>query len=154
MNIKAAQLAVIHNEMHSASKVVNLSQYTRGGVHETVQGLQQLIESFCSHIKNNVPHSGYSYRNGDLGQEIKAGAAGIHSCTYALTFEGEDLGELKLMRNYPFEDIELDLVEMLFCCLVYPLKNAIAAYKVFTAAHHSPLVRPNTPIPIHGRVNG
>lgn len=151
MNNKVANLAVIHSEMHSASKVVNLSLYQRGNTLEPAQDLRELIASSCCHIESMVPHSAYSYRNAGLGLEIKNGVAGRHSCTYAMTFEGQDLGELKLMRHYSFEDIELDLVEMLFCCLVFPLKNAIVSYKALTAEYSSPITQANKLVSINGR---
>lgn len=151
MNNKVANLAVIHNELHSASKVVNLSLYQRGEAIEPMQDLRELIVNSCYQIENIVPHSAYSYCNAELGIEIKNGAADRHSCTYALTFEGQDLGELKLTRHYPFEDIELDLVEMLFCCLVFPLKNAIASYKALAGAYNSPLTHANKLVSINGR---
>lgn len=151
MNNKAANLAVIHNETHSASKIVNLSLYQRSNCGEPPKDLQHLIANFCHHIEKSVPHSAYCYRNAELGEVIKHGIPGKHSCTYSLDFEDHNLGELKLMRAYPFEDIELDLVEMLFGCLIFQLRTVLVSYQ---ALNHGYRGASNNLSAFNGRVQG
>jgi len=67
-----------------------------------------------------IPHSAFVYTNTEFGLEIKSGVFTQHSCTYALKIEGQQLGELKLMRNHRFDDAEIKLLETLLCCLIYP----------------------------------
>jgi diguanylate cyclase (GGDEF)-like protein len=66
--------------------------------------------------------------------EIKQGVMGNYLCSYPLKVEGEDLGEITLMRNREFTHAELDLFQNLLCTLRYPLKNATLYHKALKMA--------------------
>jgi len=81
--------------------------------------------------------------NAEFGLEIKNGVFTRHSCTYTLKFEKQQLGELKLMRNHPFDNAEIKLMETLLCCLIYPLKNATLYHQALKMAYVDPLTQTN-----------
>ena len=101
----------------------------------------KLIPIFSSKIESMIPHSAFVYTNAAFGLEIKSGVFTRHSCTYALKVEEQQLGELKLMRNHRFSDVDLQLLETLLCCLIYPLKNATLFHQALKMAYTDPLTQ-------------
>ena len=136
----SANLAIINNKAFDATKFVNLNHYSIGDSLQTTLEFNKLIPIFSSKIESMIPHSAFIYTNAEFGLEIKSGVFTQHSCTYALKFEEQQLGELKLMRNHRFDDAELKLLENLLCCLVYPLKNATLFHQALKIAYTVPLV--------------
>jgi len=88
-----------------------------------------------------VPHSAYVYTNKEFGLEIKNGVFSRHSCSYSLKVEDQQLGELKLMRSHKFDIPDLELLETLLCCLIYPLKNATLYQQALRLAYTDPLTQ-------------
>jgi diguanylate cyclase (GGDEF)-like protein len=135
--------AIIGNNIHEASKFVDLNHYDIGTALQTTLEFNKLIPIFSSKIESMIHHSAFVYTNAEFGVEIKSGVFTQHSCTYALKFEEQPLGELKLMRNHRFDDAELKLLEDLLCCLIYPLKNAILYHQALKTAYIDPLTESN-----------
>ncbi len=133
--------AVIGNSIHEASKFVDLNHYDIGTALQTTLEFNKLIAIFSSKIESMIHHSAFVYTNAEFGLEIRSGVFTQHSCTYALKFEGQSLGELKLMRNHRFDDAEFELLETLLCCLIYPLKNATLYHQALKMAYTDPLTQ-------------
>jgi diguanylate cyclase (GGDEF)-like protein len=140
---KSTNLAVISNKTFEATKVVNLNHYDISSALQTTLEFNKLIASFCNKIESMVPHSGYAYSNPEFGQDIKKGILGRHSCSYALKLENIPLGELKLTRHTKFGIDELELLETLLCCLIYPLKNVTLYQRALKMAYTDPLTQAN-----------
>jgi diguanylate cyclase (GGDEF)-like protein len=134
---------IIGNNIFEASKFVDLKHYDIGTALQTTLEFNKLIPIFSSKIESMIHHSAFVYTNAEFGVEIKSGVFTQHSCTYALKFEGQALGELKLMRNHRFDDAEIELLETLLCCLIYPLKNATLYHQVLKTAYTDPLTQTN-----------
>jgi diguanylate cyclase (GGDEF)-like protein len=143
MTKKSTNLAVISNKTFEATKVVNINHYDISSALQTTLEFNKLIAVFIQKIESMVPHNAYVYSNPEFGLEIKKGVVTRHSCSYALKIEKQPLGELKLMRNHKFERSELELLETLLCCLIYPLKNATLYHQALKMAHTDPLTQTN-----------
>ncbi|MCX7102167.1 MAG: GGDEF domain-containing protein [Methylobacter sp.] len=143
MTKKAASLAIISNNTFEATKAVNLHQYDISSALQTTLEFNELIAIFSGKIADKIPHSAYIYANAEFGLEVKSGVFTRHSCNYALKVEQQQLGELKLMRNYRFSEADLQLLETLLCCLIYPLKNATLFHQALKMAYIDPLTQTN-----------
>lgn len=141
MTKKSANLAIISNNTFEATKAVNLHNYDISSALQTTLEFNELIAIFSSRIANKIPHSAFVYTNTEFGLEIKSGVFTRHSCNYALKVEQQQLGELKLMRNHRFSDTDLQLLETLLCCLIYPLKNATLFHQALKMAYTDPLTQ-------------
>jgi diguanylate cyclase (GGDEF)-like protein len=143
MNKKSANLAIISNNTFEATKAVNLHHYDISSALQTTLEFNELIAIFISKIANKIPHSAYVYTNTEFGLEVKSGVFTRHSCNYALKVEQQQLGELKLMSNHRFSEADLQLLESLLCCLIYPLKNATLFHQALKMAYTDPLTQTN-----------
>ena len=143
MTKKSTNLAVISNKTFEAAKVVNLNHYDISSALQTTLEFNKLIANFSQKIESMVSHSAYVYTNPEFGLEIKKGVFTKHSCSYALKIENQQLGELKLMRNQRFDKAELELLETLLCCLIYPLRNATMYQNAIKMAYTDPLTQTN-----------
>ena len=141
MNNKSANLAVISNNTFEATKAVNLDHYDISSALQTTLEFNELIAIFSNQIANKIPHNAYVYINDEFGLETKSGVFTRHSCNYALKAEQQQLGELKLMRNHRFSNNDLQLLEGLLCCLIYPLKNATLFHQALKMAYTDPLTQ-------------
>jgi diguanylate cyclase (GGDEF)-like protein len=141
MNRKSANLAIISNNTFEATKAVNLHNYDISSALQTTLEFNELIAIFSSKIAHKIPHSAFVYNNPEFDLEVKSGVFTRHSCNYALKVEQQQLGELKLMRNHRFSDADLQLLETLLCCLIYPLKNATLFHQALKKAYTDPLTQ-------------
>jgi len=140
----SSNLEIIGNNTFEETKFVNLkNRYDISSALQTTLEFNKLIPIFSRKIESMIPHSAFVYTNTEFGLEIKNGVFTRHSCTYALKFEEQQLGELKLMRNHPFDNAEIKLMETLLCCLIYPLKNATLYHQALKMAYVDPLTQTN-----------
>ena len=138
---KSANLAIISNNTFEATRAINLDNYNISSALQTTLEFNELIAIFSSKIAHRIPHSAFVYTNAEFGLEVKSGVFTRHYCNYALKVEQQQLGELKLMRNHRFSDADLQLLEALLCCLIYPLKNATLFHQALKMAHTDPLTQ-------------
>jgi hypothetical protein len=138
MNARAP-LNLISNETLETAQNANLNYNDIISVLHTTLEFDKLIAIFSNRIIGMVPHSAYAYINYEMSQSIRKGVFTKHSCSYALQFDKQPLGEFSLMRNHRFEDDELQLLETLLCCLIYPLKNATLYHKALKMAQAQPI---------------
>ncbi|PPK73476.1 diguanylate cyclase (GGDEF)-like protein [Methylobacter tundripaludum] len=141
MGNKSANLAIISNNTFEATKAINLDNYDISSALQTTLEFNELIAIFSSKIANKIPHSAYVYINPEFDLEIKSGVFTRHSCNYALKVEQQQLGELKLMSNHRFSDTDLQVLETMLCCLIYPLKNATLFHQALKMAYTDPLTQ-------------
>ncbi len=141
MKKKTANLAVVSNKTFEASKTANLQHYDISSALQTTLEFTELITIFSNKIQAMIPHNGAVYINDEFDLVYKKGIETRHSCTYSLAIEDQSLGELKLMRQQRFTDADLQLLETLLCCLIYPLKNATQYKQAIKMAHTDPLTK-------------
>lgn len=139
MSITDTKLTVISNKTFEATKDINLNYHDLSNALQTTLEFDRLIAIFSNKIISIVPHSAYAYINFEMGQGIKRGVLTRHSCSYALRFDAQQLGELSFMRNVAFTSHDLELLEALLCCLIWPLKNAILYQKALKMANAQPI---------------
>jgi hypothetical protein len=142
MNNYATNMTVISNDTYQAKNIANQNYYEISSALHTTLDFHKMIATFSHKIENLVVHSAYVYSNIEFKLEIKQGVFTKNSCSYALKFEEQQLGTLKLMRNSEFHDRELELLETLLCCLIYPLKNATVYHQTLKMAYGDPLEKP------------
>ena len=152
MTKKSANLAIISNNTFEATKAINLQNYDISSALQTTLEFNELISIFSSKISNIVPHSAYVYTNPEFWLEIKSGVFTRHSCNYALKVEQQQLGELKLTRNTRFSETDLQLLEALLCCLIYPLKNATLYHQALKMAHTDSLTQTHNRAAFNGTI--
>jgi diguanylate cyclase (GGDEF)-like protein len=150
---KSANLAIISNNTFEATKAVNLHHYDISSALQTTLEFNDLISIFSSKIATMIPHSAYVYTNKEFDLEVKSGVFTRHSCSYVITIEQQQLGELKLMRNHRFSDADLKLLETLLCCLIYPLKNATLFHQALKMAYTDPLTQANNRASFNDSIN-
>ena len=139
-----ANLAIVsNNKTLSAKKSGKLHRNSITNALQTTLEFDQLITIFSEKIQEVIPHSGCIYSNEEFNLEIELGNKTHHSCSYTLTIEDKQLGNLKLMRRNRFNHEELQLLETLLCCLVYPLNNASHLKQAINQAHTDPLTQTN-----------
>ncbi|MDO9422910.1 MAG: GGDEF domain-containing protein [Methylobacter sp.] len=153
MTGKSASLAIISNNTFEATKAVNLDNYDLSSALQTTLKFTELIAIFCSKIANKIPHSAYVYSNKEFDLEVKSGVFTRHSCNYALKVEQQQLGELKLMNNHKFSDADLQLLEAMLCCLIYPLRNATLFHQALKMAYTDPLTQANNRSSFNDSIN-
>ncbi|MEQ1530697.1 MAG: GGDEF domain-containing protein, partial [Methylococcales bacterium] len=110
---------------------------------QTTLEFNKLVSIFSQKIEELIPHSAFVYSNPEFELEVKSGVFTRHFCNYALKFEEQQLGELKLMRNQRFTESEMQLLESLLCCLIYPLLNATKYQHALKMAYTDPLTQVN-----------
>lgn len=143
MSEKASQLAVVSNKSFEALPVVNLQHYDISSALQTTLEFSELISIFSNKIQSTIPHNSVEYANEAFEMDFKRGVVGRHSCSYALKVEDQQLGALKLTRSQRFTKDELNLLEALLCCLIYPLRNATLFHQALKRAHTDPLTKVN-----------
>ena len=143
MNPKKNNLAIVSNNTFEATKAVNLQHYDISSALQTTLEFSELIHIFSTKIQALVPHNGFVYTNPEFDLNIQNGIQTKNSCSYALTVEEQALGELKLMRHTHFSKHEINLLETLLCCLIYPLRNATLLNQALKMAFTDPLTQTN-----------
>ena len=141
MESKVANLSIVSNKSLEAAKAANLQHYDISSALQTSLDFKEIIAIFCEKIQPMIAHSGFIYTNPLFDLEYKKGIEARHACLYSLTIEDQALGELKLTRQQRFNENELQLLETLLCCLVYPLKNATLYQQAINMAHTDPLTK-------------
>lgn len=141
MNKKAAEPAIVSNKSFQASPAVNLYHYDISSALQTTLEFEELISIFCNKIQDTISHNSLEYVNAEFGLAFKRGIIGRHSCSYALQIEEQQLGVLKLTRSQRFSKHELESLEGLLCCLIYPLRNATLFRQALQTAYTDPLTQ-------------
>jgi diguanylate cyclase (GGDEF)-like protein len=101
---------------------------------QTTLAADRLIKLFSEQIEPFINQTGLEYHNETINLEVQTGKPASHSCSYNLIIEDEELGHLKLMRRKRFSTEEIEQIEALLCCLIYPLRNAIMYKKALLSA--------------------
>lgn len=141
MKRKTAKLTIVNNKTFEAAKTANLNLYDLVNALQTTLDLTQLVTIFSNKIQQIISHSGVFYVHDEFELEYKNGIASKHSFSYHLSIDNMELGELTLMRQLPFSEHELHLLETLLCGLIYPLRNATLYKQAQQMAHTDPLTK-------------
>ena len=124
-----------------ATSTVNLHHYDISSALQTTLEFTELISIFSSKIQSLVAHDAIIYQNESFGLEYKKGVICKHSCSYTLKIQEQPLGQLQFLRRKRFDKSELQLLETLLCCLIFPLKNATLYHQALKMAYTDPLTK-------------
>ncbi len=135
MEYKQGNLAVT-NIMTASNheKKLDLKHLKVTNALQTTLAADRLINLFSEQIEPFINQTGLEYHNETINLEVRTGKSALHSCSYNLIIEDEELGHLKLMRRKRFATEEIEQIEALICCLIYPLRNAIMYKKALLSA--------------------
>jgi diguanylate cyclase (GGDEF)-like protein len=108
-------------------------------VLQTTLELPQVLELFYSSLQEHLAIDSLLYRNEKLITDIELGKSNRHSCVYSLLSQQENLGELGFSRGKRFSEQELEILESLINCLIYPVRNALLYREAVQSALRDPL---------------
>ncbi|MGY2289968.1 GGDEF domain-containing protein [Pseudomonas sp. SDO528_S397] len=102
---------------------------------------ERILGVFFREIQRLVPLDALHYRHDGSDLRLEFGHRGHHSVSYALSHEGEHLGELVFRRNQRFIEDELTKLETLLATLLYPMRNALLYRAATRSAQCDPLTQ-------------
>lgn len=105
--------------------------------------LEWVVTQFMEQLHSYMLFDGYNYQLPTPAVEIGNGRHMGHQCSYNLSIEEAELGQLVLYRGKKFIESELVLLENLLCSLLYPLRNAIQFRKATLSAYRDALTGVN-----------
>lgn len=91
----------------------------------------RILDIFFQGVRRLLPLKGLVFQHLDSDLLLRLGQGASHSVSFQLRHEGESIGELGFERELPFDAPELDMLESLLSCLLYPLRNALL-YRIAT----------------------
>ena len=136
-------LAIASNNTFEAAKAPHQQHSDISIALQKTLDFNELIQIFSTKIQKLVPHNGFIYTNPEFNIHILNGTQNDNSCSYTLTVEEMNLGELKIMRQEHFSKTEIYLLETLLCYLITPLKNATLFNQALTMAYTDLLTQTN-----------
>ena len=119
-------MTVQHEEKSYQIKSSQLNKTWRtAALLQTTLDLESMLRMFSSEVYNTVLHSGISYRHAGSHSDLSIGRITKQSCSFQLSIENHELGEITFMSGKPFTQKQSDQLEFLLASLVYPLRNAL-----------------------------
>lgn len=101
--------------------------------------VRDVIKGFGREVRRIVRGVAVRYRNGAHKVAIDDGARELHRYSYELNLVGRYLGEVTFSRNDPLVEADLQVLEVLLCALIYPLRNALQYERALKIALKDPL---------------
>ncbi|PCJ34156.1 MAG: hypothetical protein COA99_14890 [Moraxellaceae bacterium] len=106
----------------SASSLIN----RLGTVLQTSIELGEILHIFHEEVSQLIPFDGLAYQHQAYHYEHSIGKTNGHSSSYRLQTPDDFLGELSFHRHSTrFSEPELETLERLMACLIYPLRNGL-----------------------------
>ncbi len=118
----------------SDSTVLRISTALQASLH-----VKDVIHAFANEIRRIVRGVSLRYQNRARQILIEDGSKQPHHCSYELNLLDDSLGEVVFTRGQPLSEHEQELLEVLLCALVYPLRNALLYEQALTQALKDPL---------------
>ena len=97
--------------------------------------VEWVISQFMEQLHSYLLFDGYAFQLAEPSVDLSRGRQKGHNCSYNLSIEDLNMGQMVLYRGRKFTESELVLLENLLCSLLYPLRNAIQYRKATLAAH-------------------
>ncbi len=141
MDSIVTNLSIVRNQALDSAKAANLQHFDISSALQTTLDFKEIIAVFSEKIQTIIPHSGFIYQIEQYNLLFRKGIKTRYACNYTLSIEQQNLGELTLMRQKPFTEEDLNTLETLLCCLIYPLKNACLYQQAINMAHTDPLTQ-------------
>lgn len=103
--------------------------------------LEAMLRLFVQEARRIVRRFSFCYLHEGHSLSFVEGRGHQHRCSYELDLHGHSLGAVVFSRAQPFTDDEQRLMEVMLCCLVYPLRNALMYHTAMESATVDPLTR-------------
>lgn len=101
---------------------------------QTSLEIDDILHLFLNRLRAMLPIDGIKYAQADTNIQFSSAIQGKHKVSYHLSSDLGDLGELIFTRHRAFQQRELDILENLMPCLLYPLRNSLKYHQAVTAA--------------------
>ena len=106
---------------------------------QTTLNVHSLLDLMVAELPKLVPFDSFTYFNLEQALEQRTGKGGKHSCSYKLSLQGRDLGQLELTRNTRFLEDELYTLERVLGTAINSLRNAIDYHQMAQNAYNDGL---------------
>lgn len=116
-------------ELHRQQAILRLARQ----LPSTLDG-QAMLELFAGIVQDAFPFDGLRFRLVSGQDGFEWGEEAAHHAEYTLRLNEVRLGEMILMRAFPFGEDELKVFEDLLAYLLYPLRNALLYKDTLTMA--------------------
>ena len=110
------------------------------GLQSTLD-LQEMLRVFVLEGRRVVRKFSFCYLHEEKSLSFVEGRGQQHRCSYELDLHGRSLGVALFSRAHPFSEEEQRLLELMLCCLVYPLRNALLYHTATQSATIDPLTQ-------------
>ena len=105
--------------------------------------VRDVIRGFAREVRRMVRGVAVRYRHSVHKVAVDDGLREFNSYTYELTLVGRYLGEITFSRATTLAESELQVLEVLLCTLIYPLRNALQYERALKIALKDPLTGVN-----------
>lgn len=92
---------------------------------QTTLDLDRILALFHEESSELVEHCGLVYTNETQQLQLSLGNVDLHSCSYRLITQRDNLGEIMLYHHARFSETDLNNIETLLSTLLCPLRNAL-----------------------------
>ncbi|MGR9091539.1 MAG: GGDEF domain-containing protein [Gammaproteobacteria bacterium] len=127
-----------HQKLVSDSTVLRVSTALQASLH-----VKDVVHAFANEVRRMVRDVSLRYRNRSRNLVVEDGTSQVHRCSYELQLLGDSLGEIAFTRSHPLSERDQELLEILLCALIYPLRNALLYEQALTQALRDPLTGVN-----------
>lgn len=137
-----SQLALIpaaNDYLPDGKKPLSQTRYRLLTRLQSTLDLEKILTLFHEECSELVAHRGLVYVNEAQQIQKSVGDVELHSCSYRLITQRDNLGELVFYHNTRFNDADLDNIENLLSTLLCPLRNALQYQAAIDASMTDPL---------------
>ncbi|MEX0737966.1 MAG: GGDEF domain-containing protein [Pseudohongiella sp.] len=134
-----AQFPAANDYLPDENKPLATTRYRLLTRLQTTLDLEKILALFHEESSQLVDHCGLVYVNESQQLQLSVGSVELHSCSYRLITQRDNLGEIVLYHNARFSDTNLDIIETLLSALLCPLRNALQYRAAINASMTDPL---------------
>lgn len=132
-------IAAANDYLPDSSKPLSHTRYRMLTRLQTTLDLDKILTLFHEESSEVVAHCGLLYTHEAQQLQLSVGNVELHSCSYRLITQGDNLGEIVLYHNARFSESDLDMIETLLSTLLCPLRNALLYRAAIDASMTDPL---------------
>lgn len=107
-------------------------------LHATLD-LRELLQLVFTESSALLGTASLQYQHPEGSQHITVGSPSLHSCSYQLLGDRDELGEISFSRDVRFAENDLALLELLVSCMLLPLRNALRYQQALRRAQRDAL---------------
>lgn len=96
--------------------------------------IEEILNLFLNQVRSLVPVDGLSYIHENADIQFASAIQGKHKVSYQLNTDKEGLGLIAFTRHRRYVESELESLESLMSCLLFPLRNALKYHHALKAA--------------------